>query len=71
MSWERSFVAMTFLVSEGASVDDAAKALADDSAGRAGDVIARLRDPKRAVRAAALAEVAKDVAIAIDEVALR
>jgi hypothetical protein len=34
-------------------------------------VLAKLRDPKRAVRAAMLAEIAKDVVMAIDEVTLR
>lgn len=67
--WERSFVAMTVLA--GGSVDDAAALLADDGAARAADVLARLRDPRRPIRAAALADVAKDVALAIDEVALR
>jgi hypothetical protein len=34
-------------------------------------VLAKLRDPKRPVRAAMLADVAKDVIIAIDQVTLR
>lgn len=67
--WERSFVAMTVLA--GGSVDDAIAALGEDGAARASDVVTRLRDPRRPIRAAALADVAKDVALAIDEVALR
>lgn len=67
--WERSFVAMTVLA--GGSADDAAAALGDDGRARAADVLARLRDPRRPIRAAALAEAAKDVALAIDEVVLR
>lgn len=69
--WQRSFVAMTVLT--GATTDDAIAALGEDDAGRAAtaDVLARLRDPKRAVRAATLADVAKDIVIAIDEVTVR
>lgn len=67
--WERSFVAMTVLA--GGSVDDAVAALGEDGAARASDVLARLGDPRRPVRAAALADVVKDVVVAIDEVALR
>lgn len=55
----------------GGSVDDAVLALTEDGASGAGELLARLRDARRPVRAAALAEAAKDVAIAIDEVALR
>ena len=67
--WETSFVAMTVLA--GGSVDEAVAALGEDGAVRAGDVVARLRHDKRAVRAAALAEAAKDVLVSVDEVALR
>ena len=55
----------------GGSLDDAVAALGDAGAARASDVVTRLRDPRRSARAAVLAEVAKDVALAIDEVALR
>jgi hypothetical protein len=67
--WERSFVAMTVLA--GGTTDEAIAALGEDAAHRAGDVLARLRDPKRPVRAAALADAAKDVIVAIDKVTLR
>ena len=67
--WERSFVAMTVLA--GGSADDAELALGAEGAARAAGLLARLRDQSRATRAAALADVAKDVVIAIDEVALR
>ena len=67
--WERSFVAMTVLA--GGTTDEAIAALDESGAHRAGDVLAKLRDPRRPVRAATLAEVAKDVVVAIDEVTLR
>ena len=67
--WERSFVAMTVLA--GGTTDEAIAALGEQGAQRAGDVLVKLRDPKRPVRAAMLADVAKDVVIAIDQVNLR
>jgi hypothetical protein len=67
--WERSFVAMTVLA--GGTTDEAIAALTEDGARRASDVLAKLRDPKRPVRAAMLAEMAKDVVVAIDQVTLR
>lgn len=67
--WERSFVAMTVLA--GGTTDEAMAALGEEGSRRAADVLAKLRDPKRPVRAAMLAEVAKDVVIALDEVTLR
>jgi hypothetical protein len=67
--WEASFVAMTVLA--GGTTDEAIASLTEDGARRAGDVLARLRDPKRAVRAAMLAEMAKDVVVAVDQVTLR
>ena len=67
--WERSFVAMTVLA--GGSLDDAAFALGEEGVARAGEIVVRLQHPQRASRAAALAEAGKDIAVAIDEVALR
>lgn len=67
--WHRSFVAMTVLT--GGTADDAARSLGGEAAARASDLLARLGDPRRAVRAAAIADAAKDVALAIDEVTLR
>ena len=67
--WERSFVAMTVLA--GGTTDEAIAALGEDGARRAADVLAKLRDPKRPVRAAMLADVAKDVVVAIDQVTVR
>jgi hypothetical protein len=67
--WEPSFAAMTVLA--GGTADEAVAALGDERSRRAETVVAGLRDPKRAVRAATLAEVAKNVVIAIDEVTLR
>lgn len=69
--WERSFVAMTVLA--GGTTDEAMAALGEEGARRpaAADVLAKLRDPKRAVRAATLADAAKDVVVAIDQVTIR
>ena len=67
--WERSFVAMTVLA--GGTTDEAIAALGEERAQRAADVLAKLRDPKRAVRAATLADVAKDVIVDIDKVTIR
>lgn len=67
--WERSFVAMTVLA--GGTTDEAIAALGEEGSRRAAEVLAKLRDPKRPVRAAMLAEVAKDVVVAIDQVTLR
>ena len=67
--WERSFVAMTVLA--GGTTDEAIAALGEAASHRAADVLAKLRDPKRTVRAAMLAEVAKDVVVALDQVTLR
>ena len=67
--WQRSFVAMTVL--SGGTTDEAIAALGEDGAQRAADVLAKLRDPKRSVRAAMLAEMAKDVIVDIDKVTIR
>ncbi len=69
MVWERSFVAVSVLL--GASIDDALALLPDESRPRVGDLEPKLRDPRRPVRAAALALAAQEVAVAIGEVTLR
>lgn len=67
--WERSFVAVSVLL--GASVEEAFAAAPAGTEGNLGDLSARLRDPRRVVRAQALAGVAQEVAVALDEVTLR
>lgn len=67
--WEKSFVAMTVLA--GGTTDEAIAALGESGSQRAGEVLAKLRDPKRPVRAAMLAEVAKDIIVDIDKVTIR
>ncbi len=67
--WERSFVAVSVLL--GTSIDDALAALPDELRPRVGDLEAKLRDARRPVRAAGLALVAQEVAVAIGEVTLR
>jgi hypothetical protein len=67
--WERSFVAVSVLL--GTSIEDATAALPDGAELRAGELARQLHDPRRAVRARALAAVAQEVAVAIGEVTLR
>jgi len=69
--WERSFVAVSVLV--GGSVDDALAALPEGSEARphAAELLLKLRDTRRAVRAQGLAVVAQEIAVAIGEVTLR
>jgi len=67
--WERSFVAVSVLL--GASIDDALALLPEEARPRVGDLEAKLRDPRRPVRAARLALAAQEVAAAIGEVTLR
>jgi len=67
--WERSFVGVSVLL--GASVDDALAQLPDEGRSRVGDLEAKLRDGRRPVRAAGLALVAQEIAIAIGEITLR
>jgi hypothetical protein len=55
----------------GASIEDAVAALPEGSGARVADLAGKLRDPRRAVRAQALAVVAQEVALAIGEVTLR
>ncbi|MND03377.1 hypothetical protein D3C83_231640 [compost metagenome] len=68
--WQRAFVGMTVLA--GDSLDDALVALAAlPPEAHPEELIARLRAPQRLTRASALAEVGRDVALAINELALR
>jgi hypothetical protein len=69
--WERSFVAVSVLV--GGSVDDALAALPEGSEARphTAELVLKLRDTRRAVRAQGLAVVAQEIAVAIGEVTLR
>lgn len=73
--WERSFVAMTVLGPEGmrGTVDDALAGLASERLGSGAEanaaldaLVARLRAPSRATRAAALADVGREIALAIE-----
>jgi hypothetical protein len=64
--WENAFVAVSVLV--GASLDDALASI-EGTADAA--LVDRLRDPRRAVRAQALAAVGQEVARAVEEVTLR
>ena len=75
--WTKSFVATTVAI--GGTVDDALMAIAPrglappTSSGAAAhdDLVAKLRAPQRAVRAAALAGAVHDIVIAIDKATLR
>ena len=80
--WKRSFVATT--VALGGTVDDALAAIVDSGVGAvatdrgaaqldatATDLVAHLRAPQRATRAAALATAVRDIVLAIEESTLR
>lgn len=69
--WEKSFVGVSMLL--GASYDDARGMVtpAGVSATSLDAFAEKLRDPRRAVRAQALATVAQEIVVAIDEVTLR
>ncbi len=68
--WQRSFVAMTVLT--GATVVDAIAALPASNASNAPTeaLVTKLRAPSRATRATALAEALRDIALAVEGVAL-
>ena len=59
---------MTILT--GGTVDDAVLALPASNLSNEGDLVTRLRAPSRATRATALAEALRDVALAVEGVAL-
>lgn len=69
--WEKSFVGVSMLL--GASYDDARAMVTPDALSAAAlDALGeKARDPRRAVRAQALATVAQEIVVAIDEVTLR
>lgn len=68
--WTRSFVATT--VALGGSVDDALAAVAAPSIdAAAAELVAQLRAPHRATRAAALAKAVHEIVLRIDEGTLR
>ncbi len=73
--WERSFVAVSVLIdpSPGA-LEQAISTLPDGAEAQrplVGDLASKLRDPRRGVRAQALATVAQEVVLAVAEVTLR
>lgn len=67
--WERYFVAMSVLLS--VPLDEALAGLPAGSEARVGELSTKLRDGRRAVRAATLAEVGKEIARSVTEIALR
>jgi len=73
--WERSFVAVSMLLDgSGGGLEQALAMLPDGAEAERpllGDLANKLRDPRRAVRAQALATVAQEVVIAVSEVTLR
>ena len=76
--WERSFVAVSVLIDSSGAAGRAlelAIATLPDGAEAArplvADLAVKLRDPRRTVRAQALAVVAQEVVVAVSEVTLR
>lgn len=69
MVWEKGFVAVSVLL--GSSFDDALAALPDSAGNRIGELAPKLRDARRGVRAAALAQAAQEIVFAVEETALR
>lgn len=67
--WERSFIAVSVL--GGTSFEDALAMLPDGADRRASDLASKLRDERKNVRAAALAQAAHEVIVAIAESGLR
>ena len=73
--WERSFIAVSVLLdpSPGA-LEEALATLPDGAEAQrplVADLAVKLRDPRRAIRAQALATVAQEVVLAVSEVTLR
>jgi hypothetical protein len=76
--WERSFVAVSVLLDSsgagGNGLEQAIATLPDGAEAErplVADLAVKLRDPRRAVRAQALAAVAQEVVLAVAEVTLR
>ena len=75
--WERSFVAVSVLLDPsdaGGALEQAIATLPDGAEAQrplVAELAIRLRDPRRAVRAQALATVAQEVVLAVSEVTLR
>lgn len=76
--WERSFVAVSVLLDSsgpgGGGLEQALATLPDGAEAErplVADLAVKLRDPRRAVRAQALAAVAQEVVLAVSEVTLR
>lgn len=76
--WERSFVAVSVLIDSSGAAGSAleqALAMLPDGAEAArplvADLAVKLRDPRRAVRAQALAVAAQEIVLAVSEVTLR
>jgi hypothetical protein len=75
--WERSFIAVSVLLdsSDAGGVLEQTIAMLPDGAEAerplVADLAIKLRDPRRAVRAQALATVAQEVVLAISEVTMR
>ncbi len=71
--WERSFVATSVLLS--VPLDEALAAIPQGyetrSETRVAELSTKLRDGRRAVRAGALADVGKEIAMALAEITLR
>lgn len=67
--WEKSFVAVSVL--GGRSFEDALATLPEGAELRVGDLGPKLRDARKNVRAAALAQAAHDVIVAVEESGLR
>lgn len=62
---------MAVSVLVGGSIEDAIAALPEGSEARTAELLGKLQDTRRAVRAQGLAVVAQEIAIAIGEVTLR
>lgn len=73
--WERSFIAVSVLLDPApGALEEAIATLPDGAEAQrplVADLAIKLRDPRRAVRAQALATVAQEVVVAVAEVTLR
>jgi hypothetical protein len=73
--WERSFIGVSVLLDPAPDALEAAVATLPDGAEAqrplVADLAIKLRDPRRAVRAQALATVVQEVVVAVGEVTLR